>query len=89
MAQRTVFVRFYHPSDVMDITPYTTDDEIKKACFRVSKYDTPGEALIAYANTQVTWSTLLDDNEDYLKFVDEAYEHIKNNDYDWLEKYFI
>lgn len=89
MAQRTLFVKFYHPSDIMEITPYTTDDEIKKSCFRVLKYNTPGEALIAYANTQVTWSTLLDDNEDYLKFVDEAYEHIKNNDYDWLEENFV
>ena len=89
MAQRTVFVRFYHPSDVMDITPDTTDDEIKKACFRVSKYNTPREALNAYANTQVAWSTLLDDDEDYLKFIDEAYEHIKNNDYDWLEEHFV
>ena len=89
MAQLTILVEFYRPSDIMDITPYTTDDEIKKACFVVSKYNTPREALDAYEQTQVIWCTLLDDNEDYHKFIDEAYEHIKHKDYDWLEKYFI
>ena len=89
MAQRTVLIIFDNPSDVMNITSHTTDDEIKKVCFRVLKYNTPREALIAYENTQVHWSTILDDEEDYHKFIDKAYEHIKNKDYDWLYKYFI
>ena len=89
MAQRTVLIIFDDPSDVMNITPSTTDDEIKEKCFRVSKYDTPRETLNAYEQTQVNWSTILDDEEDYHKFIDKAYEHIKNKDYDWLDKYFI
>ena len=89
MAQRTVLIIFEDPSDVMNITPSTTDDEIKEKCFRVIKYATPREALTAYEQTQVNWSTILDDEEDYLEFINKAYEHIKNNDYDWLYKYFI
>ena len=89
MAQHTILVEFYYPSDVTTILSCTTDNKIKKVCFQVSKYATPEEALDAYEQSQVTWCTLLDDDEDYLKFVDEAYEHIKNKDYDWLEKYFI
>ena len=89
MAQRTVLIIFDDPSDVMNITPSTTDDEIKEKCFRVSKYDTQREALNAYEQTQVNWSTILDDEDDYLEFIDKAYKHIKNNDYDWLYKYFI
>ena len=89
MAQRTVLIIFDDPSDVMNITPSTTDDEIKKVCFRVLKYNTPREALIAYEHTQVHWSTILDDEEDYNEFINKAYEHIKNKDYDWLYKYFI
>ena len=89
MAQRTVLIIFDDPSDVMKITPSTTDDEIKEKCFRVLKYNTPRETLTAYEQTQVNWSTILDDEEDYNEFINEAYEHIKNKDYDWLEKYFI
>ena len=89
MAQRTVLIEFYHPRDIMDITPYTTDDEIKEKCFRVLKYNTPRETLTSYENSQAYLSTILDDEEDYLKFIDNAYEHIKNKDYDWLDKYFI
>ena len=89
MAQRTVLIIFDDPSDVMNITPSTTDDEIKEKCFRVLKYNTPRETLTAYEQTQVNWSTILDDEEDVYKFIDEAYDHFKNKDYDWLEKYFI
>ena len=89
MAQRTILIIFDNPSDVMNITSSTTDNEIKEQCFRVLKYNTPREALIAYEQTQVNWSTILDDEEDYNEFINEAYEHIKNKDYDWLYKYFI
>ena len=66
MAQRTVLIIFDDPSGVMNITPSTTDDEIKEKCFRVSKYDTPRETLNAYEQTQVNWSTILDDEEEYI-----------------------
>ena len=89
MAQRTVLIIFDDPSDVMNITPSTTDDEIKEKCFVVSKFDTPEEALCAYEQSQAVWSVILDDDEDYLKFTDEAYDHLKNNDYHWLYKHFV
>ena len=92
MAQHTVFVEFYYPSDVKTILSCNSDDEVKKACFVVTKYATPEEALYAYEHTQSSWSIILDDDEDYNKFIDEAYEHIKNNDLNdrrWLYKHFV
>ena len=89
MAQHTIFVEFYYPSSIIDILSCTDDDKIKEQCFEVSKYDTEEQALDAYEHTQAPWSIILDDDQDVNKFVDEAYEHIKNKDYDWLEKYFI
>lgn len=60
---RTIFVRFYHPNDVMDVTPETTDEEIKEYCFKVNKYASERGALMAYAETPGTqWSTILDDD---------------------------
>ena len=84
MAQRTLFVRFYYPRD-----PYNTDNEIKESYFKVLRFNTPGEALDAYANTQADWSTLLNDDEDYHEFIDESYNHIKNHDFDWLYEHFV
>ena len=89
MAQHTIFVEFYYPSDVKKILLCNTDDELKKACFEVSKYDTEEEALDAYEQSKATWSRLLDDNEDVHKFIDKAYHHIKNNNYRWLYKHFV
>ena len=89
MAQHTVFVEFYWLSNVMDILSCTTDDNVKKACFGISKYDTEEEALDAYEQTKAVWSVILDDDEDYLKFIDEAYEALKTNDYHWLYKNFV
>lgn len=86
---RTILVRFYNPSEIMDVNPYTTDEEIKTSCFRVNKYESESDCLWAYAETPATWSTILDENDDYHKFVDKAYEHIKNHDYDWLEEHFV
>ena len=71
---------------------WLTDDELKKACFVVTKYATPEEALDAYEHTQAPWSVILDDDEDVNKFVDEAYEHLKSNDLNdrrWLYKHFV
>ena len=87
---RTIFVRFYHPNDVMDVTPDVTDEEIKEYCFKVNKYASEQGALMAYAETPSTqWSTILDDDTDIEKWIDDAYEHIKNHDTDWLEENFV
>ena len=89
MAQHTIFVEFYWLSNVMDILSSDTDDKIKEKCFVVSKYDTEEEAVNAYEHTQAPWSIILDDDQDVNKFVDEAYDHLKNNDYRWLRKHFL
>ena len=89
MAQHTIFVEFYYPSDVKTILSCDTDDEVKKACFVVTKYYTEEEALYAYEQTESVWSVILDDDQDVNKFVDEAYDHLKNNDYRWLCKHFV
>ena len=89
MAQHTVFVEFYWLSNVMDILSCTDDDKIKEQCFVVSKYDTEEQALDAYEHTQAPWSVIIDDDQDVNKFVDEAYEHLKHNDYRWLCKHFV
>ena len=89
MAQHTVFIEFYYPSDVKTILSCNTDDKIKKQCFEVSKYDTEEEALDAYEQSQAVWSVIIDDDQDYLEFIDKAYEALKNNDYRWLYKHFV
>ena len=92
MAQHTIFVEFYYPSDVKTILSCNSDDNVKKACFGVSKYDTEEEALDAYENSKAAWSVILDDDQDYHKFINEAYKHIKNNNLDdscWLYKHFL
>ena len=89
MAQHTMLVEFYHLSDVKTILACNTDDKVKKACFEVSKYDTEEEAVDAYEQTKAVWSVIIDDDQDVNKFVDEAYEALKNNDYHWLYKHFV
>ena len=75
---KTILVRYYNPCEVMEVSPSTTEEEIKK-----------------YAETPCTWSTLLDDVVDLKElveltndFINEAYQHIKAHDYDWLEQHF-
>ena len=92
MAQHTVFVEFYYPSDVTTILSCNSDDKIKEQCFEVSYFDTEEQALYAYEHTQAVWSVILDDDQDVNKFVDEAYEHLKSNnlnDRRWLHKHFV
>ena len=86
---KTLLIRLYDPNEVMDVTPETTDEEIMEYCFRVNEYVSESDALMAYANTPATWSTLLDKDTDWKQFIKEAYSHIKNNDIDWLERYFV
>ena len=89
MAQHTILVEFYWLSNVMDILSCTTDDKIKEKCFVVSKFDTLEQALDAYEQSEAVWSVIIDDDQDVNKFVDEAYDHLKNNDYRWLCKHFV
>ena len=92
MSKHTVFIEFFHPSNLNDILSYTTDDELKKACFVVTKYDTEEEAIDAYENSIAVWSVIIDDDQDVNKFINEAYEHLKSNDLNdrrWLYKHFI
>lgn len=83
---KRIFIRFYDPQEVVDSE--ATVDEIKQYCFRVNAYNTEEEALMAYANTPVTWSTLLEDNINVEQWINEAYKHIETNDIDWLEENF-
>ena len=89
MSKHTILVAFYYPSDVKTILSCTDAATIQKACFEVSKYDTEEEAVDAYERTKVVWSVIIDDDQDVNKFIDEAYESLKNNDYHWLYKHFI
>ena len=89
MSKHTVFIEFYYPSSIIDILSCTDDDKIKEQCFEVSKFDTEEEAVDAYEQTESVWSVILDDDQDVNKFVDEAYDHLKNNDYRWLRKHFL
>ena len=88
---RNIYVKFYDPSMVFpdEIIPELTDKQIIDACFRVYKYKDEASALMAYANTMCTWSTLLKDSVDINKWIREAYDHIKNCDYNWLEEHFV
>ena len=88
---KTIYIKFYSPNDVMEVTPKTTDDEIIATCFKVYKCLNETQALELYANTRCAWSTLLENTMapiDILKWMKEAYNHIKNNDFDWLEQNF-
>ena len=89
MAQHTILVEFYYPSDVTTILSCTDDDKIKEKCFEVSKFDTEEQALDMYEQSQAVWSVIIDDDQDVHEFIDKAYEALKNNDYHWLYKYFI
>ena len=89
MAQHTVLIEFYWLSNVMDILSSNTDDEIKRKCFEVSKYDTEEEALDAYEQSQAVWSVIIDDDQDVHEFINKAYEALKNDDYHWLYKHFV
>ena len=89
MAQHTILVEFYYPSDVITILSCNSDDKIKEQCFEVSKFDTEEQALDAYEQTQAVWSVIIDDDQDVHEFIDKAYEALKNNDYRWLYKHFV
>ena len=89
MAQHTILVEFYYPSDVKTILSCNSDDEVKKACFGISKFDTETEAVDAYEQSEAVWSVIIDDDQDVHEFINKAYEALKNNDYHWLYKHFV
>lgn len=82
---KTIFVRYYHPRNIFSDLNGVTEQDIRECCFKVNRYATYSDALSAYSNTGGTaWSTLLDEDEDVEKWIDEAYEHIKSKDAAWL-----
>lgn len=85
---KTIYVNFTDPNNLIMDPPVILDDSLKRLCFTAFKYRTPFEALEAYANTRCTWSTLLEDSTNVAEFIDEAWEHIKAHDEDWLEANF-
>ena len=86
---RTVLLRYYSPAELGISVLALTDKQIKASCFRANKYGDETSALIAYSETPATWSTLIDETCDVQECIDIAYEHIKNNDIDWLEQNFV
>lgn len=83
---KTILIRFYNPSDVD--CEFATEKEQRESCFKVAYYASEASALWAYANTPCTWSTLVDDSSDVHAFISEAWERIKDDDYEWLEQNF-
>lgn len=75
-----------------EVVKEASDEEIISYCFRVYKFETEAEALMTYANTMCTWSTLLDNSmsdEDIQNWITDAYKHWKNHDFNWLEQNFV
>ena len=89
---QTILVRYYDPYQLgFDAAMRNAMNaaDLKEHCFIVNNYATPAAALDAYANTAVTWSTLLDNDADVDAFINEAVEHILMCDFDWLEQHFV
>ena len=79
-------VKFYSPQDMgVEFEPLEVQ---KESCFVTLRFTSEPKALWAYANSPCTWSTLKDENDDLQAFIDEAWEHIQNEDYEWLEQNF-
>lgn len=90
---KTIYVKFYDPREIFpdEVIPELSDEQIIKDCFRACKCSDETHALMVYANTMCTWSTLLDSSmkeKDVDNWIHTAYEHIKNHDLDWLEANF-
>ena len=84
---KVMLVKFYSPQEVgVEFEPKEVQ---KDACFRIVRFTSEPGALWAYANTLCTWSTLKDENDDLQAFIDEAWERIQNEDYEWLEQNFV
>lgn len=86
---KTIYVKYWDPTEVMGETiDNLSKSDVLKYCFRVVVYPNAKDALEAYANTQCTWSTLLDESANFVEFTDKAYNALINRDYDWLENNF-
>lgn len=86
---KTIFVKYWDSTEVMGETlDNLSKEEVLHYCFRVVVYPNAKEALEAYANTQCTWSTLLDESANFVEFTDKAYNALINKDYEWLENNF-
>ena len=86
---RTIYVKYWSPSEIGIPSEEVDIASIKKYCIRVYKFPNELQALEAYANTRCTYSTLLDEGIDIDAFIDNAINHILNNDYNWLEENFV
>lgn len=84
---KNIYVKFWSPAEV-GLPVDASEADIKEYCFRAVKYPNEGLALMAYANTMCTYSTLLEEDADVDKFINEAYEHYVKDDVDWLEANF-
>lgn len=84
---KTIYVKFWSPTEV-GLPEDASEEDIKMYCFRAVKYPTEGLALIAYANTVCTYSTLLEEGANVDAFISEAYKHYVNHDVNWLEENF-
>lgn len=85
---KTIYVKYIAPEDVVGQINGLSEKEIKQYCFRVIEYETELIALERYANTHATWSTLLEKGTDVKEWINQAYEHIKARDIEWLEHNF-
>lgn len=84
---KNIYVKFWNPAEV-GLPIDASEEDIKKYCFRVVNYPNEALALMAYANTMCTYSTLLEEGADVDKFINEAYKHYINCDDAWLEENF-
>lgn len=88
---KNILVRFYAPQELFPdevIEGGISDKQIIDTCFLIGKFKSEESALYAYAETPCTWSRLMNEEDDIQAFIKEAWQHIKNNDIDWLEENF-
>lgn len=92
---KRILVRYYSPYEIGAENKQFTKEELIENCFRVNEYTDETSALMAYAETPATWSTLLDDSvllfdaKELHDFLDKAVKAIEENNYDWLEQNFV
>ena len=88
---KTIYVKFLDPKEVLGTSEVSVED-LKKYCFKAVRFPAEGYALLAYAETPCTWSTLLDEDADVEKFIDTAAYCIQQNSalgQLWLQTNFV
>lgn len=84
---KVILIKFHSPQDVgVEFEPLEVQ---KEKCFVILRFTSEPKALWAYANSPCTWSTLKDECDDLQAFIDEAWQRIQNDDYEWLEQNFV